>query len=483
MVGMGQRTAVLTIARFANYGLMLISPVILVRVLSVEQFGEYRQFVVYASFLQLFAAFSFTESLLYFVPSHANSPWRIANQTNLLTALSSIAVCTALALLDVLTHGGIVGEYMLPLIAYVVLYVNLDHWEYFLLANNRPMAVFGYTAGRLTLRMITVVVVALVTTNVRAIIWGLVLFEAVRFIGSVIMSRAMNRSASEQPLDGLWREQLRYCVPTGFAMLLTVANRNLGNVAVVKGLGPAALAQYTIGTYADYLYLALGNSIALVLLSEMVRRNSESAGSGGLPLWQKTTVVNSILLLPVGILLARFAEPVILTVFGKNYRPAIPVMQVHMIFMIRACFDFSPAVRAINKTRSLVYSNLGAVAVNAIALTFLIPAAGIVGAVGSLVIASFAEALILGSCTIYHYRVPWSQFVPWRRVGKVALAAGLAGLVAYSSVWNRFGIVGVILASALYYLLFALLLKLFKVQELDLLLQRVVRSLNSLRSS
>jgi len=87
MAGIGKQAAVLTAARFANYGLVLIGPIILVRILSVEQFGQYRQFVVYASFLQLFAAFSFAESLLYFVPSYAKSVWRIANQTNLLSSM------------------------------------------------------------------------------------------------------------------------------------------------------------------------------------------------------------------------------------------------------------------------------------------------------------------------------------------------------------------------------------------------------------
>ena len=41
MAGVGNRAAVLTLARLANYGLMLVSPVILVRLLTVAQFGRY----------------------------------------------------------------------------------------------------------------------------------------------------------------------------------------------------------------------------------------------------------------------------------------------------------------------------------------------------------------------------------------------------------------------------------------------------------
>lgn len=478
MAGMGKQMAVLTASRFANYGLVLISPIILVRILSVEQFGQYRQFVVYASFLQLFAAFSFTESLLYFVPAYGKSVWRVANQTNLLAACSSMAVVAALVLLDLSLKHAVVGQYLWPLAAYVLLFVNLDFWEYFFLATHRPAAVFAYTAGRLTARMVTVIVVALVTTNVGTIIWALVCLETARISIACVCWRLMDRSADEPPITGVWREQLRYCIPTGFAMLLTVANRNLGNVAVARVLGPVSLAHYTIGTYAEYFYLALGNSIALVLLTEMVRRSAESRASA-LLIWQKTTVVNCMLLLPVAILLARFAEPIIVTVFGNHYRAAIMVMQVHMLFMIRACFDFSPAVRAINRTRALVYSNTAALIVNAIALSVLLPAYGIVGAVGALVISSFAEAFVLGWAAIRLYGVPLRSFIPWKSAGKVGFCAAISAAVIWSSFWvDWFGVAGVIAASVAYYAVFALMLRITGVAELDTLARRVRSSLS-----
>ena len=476
MAGMGKQTAVLTASRFANYGLMLISPVILVRILSVEQFGQYRQFVVYATFLQLFAAFSFTESLLYFVPAYGKSVWRIANQTNLLTACSSMVVVVALILLDLTLKHAVVGPYLWPLVAYVLLFVNLDFWEYFLLAIHRPAAVFAYTAGRLTARMATVIVVALVTTNVGTIIWALVGLEAVRISIACIFWRVMDRSTNEPPIANVWREQLRYCMGTGFAMLLTVANRNLGNVAVARLLGPVSLAHYTIGTYAEYFYFAVGNSIALVLLAEMVRRNTESPGSA--LLWQKTTVVNCMLLLPVAILLARFAEPIIVTLFGKGYRPAVMVMQVHMLFMIRACFDFSPAVRALNGTRAFVYCNTAALIVNAIALSVLLPAYGIVGVVGALVISSYADAFVLGWAAIRLYGVPLRSFIPWKSVGKVGFSAAISAAVIWSSVWMDFGMAGVIVASIAYYAAFVLMLRIMGVSELDTHALRIRNSLS-----
>ena len=81
MAGVGNRAAILTLSRLANYGLMLISPVILVRLLTVAQFGRYREFLLYASILQSIAMFSINDSLLYCIPANPASRWRTVRQT------------------------------------------------------------------------------------------------------------------------------------------------------------------------------------------------------------------------------------------------------------------------------------------------------------------------------------------------------------------------------------------------------------------
>src|SRR5579862_9277012 len=99
-MSIGNRTAILTLSRLANYGLMLISPILLVRLLNVEQFGRYREFLLYASILQALAVFSINDSVLYCVPANPQSPWRVARQTVVLTLCSSTLVMLALIVID-----------------------------------------------------------------------------------------------------------------------------------------------------------------------------------------------------------------------------------------------------------------------------------------------------------------------------------------------------------------------------------------------
>ena len=106
----------------------------------------------------------------------------------------------------------------MPIVLYVVLSVNLDWWESLWLATRRPVPVFVYTAGRLMARMLVVVSVTVVTNDVRAIIWSLIVLEALRFAGSLVAWTTADRSRFEPPIEDMRREQLRFCVPFGLAM-------------------------------------------------------------------------------------------------------------------------------------------------------------------------------------------------------------------------------------------------------------------------
>jgi O-antigen/teichoic acid export membrane protein len=464
-MSIGNRTAILTLSRLANYGLMLISPVLLVRLLDVESFGRYREFLLYASILQAIAVFSINDSVLYCVPANAQSPWRVARQTLVLTFGSSALVMLGLIVLDTLAHGAVVNGYLWPLVAYTMLSVNVDFWEFFWLANRKPGRLFMYSGSRLLVRVTVSVGAAALTHDVRTIIWSLVAFEGLRLLGAAVAYLLCDRSRHEPPLADPWREQLRFCLPSGVASLLAMLSRNLSNLAVARMLGPVPLAQYTIGRFGEPIVTTVRNSISSVVLPEMVRKDTQSR-EGALRLWKRATVINTIFLFPVVVIIFRYAQPLIVTVFGASYRQAALVMQLYMLVVIRECFDFAPALRAINRTRPLVESNIAALVTCGIALLALAPTAGLAGAMVALVIASCVDVSWLCWRTMQAYQVRLRDIVPVTSVSKTALAALAAAAFIVSPIWTEMlGFGGVILGSAAYLAAYALLLLLLRVPE------------------
>jgi O-antigen/teichoic acid export membrane protein len=467
MSGLGNRTAILTLSRLANYGLMLISPIFLVRLLDVADFGRYREFLLYGTLLQAFAQFSINDSLLYCVPANPGSPWRVARQTAVLTFGSSTLVVLVLIALDTASGGALVHGYLVPLAAYTMVSVNLDFWEHFWLANRRAQPVFIYSGVRLATRVVVVVVTAMLTHDFHVVIWALVVLEGVRFAGAAIAMVIYDRSRSEPPLREPWRDQLRFCLPSGTASLLASLNRNISSVIVARLLGSVALAQYAIGRFGEPVVVTLRNSISTVILPEMVRKDrSATSGGAALELWQKATVINAIMLFPVIVLVARYAEPLVTMVFGASYATAGVVMQIYMLVVVRECFDFGPALRAINRTRSLVESNVASLITCAVAMFLLIPLRGLVGAMFAFVIASYVDVSWLAWRTCSAYRVGVKQLVPWNSMAKTALAAAMASVLIVSSVWTEvFGRAGIAIAGLVYLAAFAFLLQLMRIPE------------------
>lgn len=471
MSGVGNRAAVLTLARLANYGLLIISPVILVRLLSVAQFGRYREFLLYAAVLQALATFMINQSVLYFIPAEPNCRWRVVRQTAILIGCCSTLVVVGTAAIDRATGGRLVGDYLLPLCAFTLFAANLDFWDHYWVATERTGLVFVYSSVRLASRVAVATVTAAVTHDVQTIIWALVALEAARVSVALIVLVLVDKSATEPPLTDPWRSQLRYCLPSGAASVLSMLGRNLGSLVVAKTLGAVAFAHFAIGRSGDPVIVTLRQSISGVILPEMVRRGLGSRDAS-LALWRRATVVNVIVLLPMVVLILRFATPLIAVTFGKSYVAAAIVLKIYTLVMVRECFDFSPAVRALNWTRPLVESNVLSLVACAILLALLVPAAGVAGAMAAVGLSTFIDAGWLAYRTMRAYHLTLGELLPWGSIGKTAAAAILAAAVLFAFAWRELlGFGGLVLAAAAYLATFTLLVLGLRVPEAQALLE------------
>src|SRR6187399_2337480 len=98
------RGAVLASARLLNQALALLSPLMLVRLLEIAEYGRYRQFMATAMFITSLAGFALSANLNYLI---ARSPERQAiDITN--TCLLMLAVSVVSALVVVVARQWIV---------------------------------------------------------------------------------------------------------------------------------------------------------------------------------------------------------------------------------------------------------------------------------------------------------------------------------------------------------------------------------------
>lgn len=448
-----------------NQGLILISPMLLTRLLSVEEFGQYREFLLYATVMDVLAAYNISTSLLRFVSHQPEHRQQYVDQALLMTLSTSTLVIVGTAVLNWIFDGALVGDYMLPLGIFLFVYVNFDFWENLWLAQRRVGAVFAYTTGRLIARILTVVTAAWLTSDVHVMIWSLVTLETLRFVAS-LCAWARYRQRGQPRLDSAWREQLRFVGPTGAATVLLALNKAMGSLYIAKFLGPVALAHYAIGTYMRPIITVLRNSMSDALLPEMSLQARSPQHGGSLVLWRRMTVVAAIMLIPAAVLLARFADTIVVTLFSEEYRLAVPVFQIYLLVLFREVADFAVPLRAINRTAPLMQANFLSLVSNAILLTFLLPTVGLLGAAAAYIVSRMVEAVYLGRQTAKAYAISARELIKWGDIGKVALAAALASITLAGSFWtSTLGLFGVLAAGCCFMAVYVPLLLLLRIPE------------------
>jgi O-antigen/teichoic acid export membrane protein len=188
------------------------------------------------------------------------------------------------------------------------------------------------------------------------------------------------------------------------------------------------------------------------------------------------------------VLLARFADTIVVTVFSEEYRIAVPVFQIYLLVLFREIFDFAVPLRAINRTAPLMYGNLLSLVMNAIFLAILLPTVGLLGAAMAFIIARVIEGLYQSRQTAKAYGITARELVKWSDVGKVALAAALAAVTLATSLWtSTMGLFGVVAAGCCFMAVYVPLLLLLRVPEALMLKERlhlpVGRALARLRHS
>ncbi len=475
MASLTRQAVVVSLSRFLNQGLMVISPIVLVGIMSVQDFGVYREFLMYATVVGNLAGFSLASSLLYFVGRQPAAAWTYVRRIVLAVAVSSGIAAVAFAATDLLWPGRLIGDALLPCLLYVLFYTNVDFWESLWLAQKRPNAVLLYSSGRLVARIAVVISVAVLFADVHKMFWALVALEGVRLLLSLWFWRRLSANEPSAPAESSWAALLEFCIPSGIAVFVTTVNSSLGGMFLAESMGEAALAMFVVGGYVLMVIYPLRNSVSDVLLPEMSSLAARSP-HGWLPLFRRSILLFSILLVPVAIVLARYAEVFLTTVFSERYLAAVPIFQLHCVLLLLSTIDIAVVLRATNRTRSMLFANFIVVAINLLALWWLVPRYGGIGAGVALVLSTSGGLAYLLWMLGRMEGLTARELLPLGGIARISAAAIIALPVLAPEFWlQMWGVFGAAAAGVCYTILFMAGLWLFKVDEFKLLINMISR--------
>jgi O-antigen/teichoic acid export membrane protein len=420
------RGAVLATARLLNQALALLSPLLLVRLLEIDEYGRYRQFMATAMFITSLGGFALAANLNYLI---ARSPERqsadISNTCLLMLALSLVSALVVVLARQWLVPPEIAGSWLL-LAVYVFLFLNLEVLVSYWLAHGQSGQVMAYTLGVTVWRLATLLAATYWLRDVELIFVTLVCAEALKNLWVYVWMRRRGLLVFRWDAPAM-REQLRLATPLGAGSVLYKLN-DFGKVVVGNQMGAVPMAIYTTAAFQVPLVNIVQGALADVIFPDMVKRSQRDAMQG-LLLWKRAQVLIFAVICPAWALLTYWADPIVRLLFTDAYAAAVPYFQVFLLLMLRQCFQFSTPLRSVEDNKSFAHANLMALFINAALIIALMPRFGLWGPTIGLVAGQAWSSIYLGSRVLRRYQLPLSGLCDWGKLG-LALLATLVGIAA-----------------------------------------------------
>lgn len=380
------RSLILAASRVMNFGIQLLSPLILVRIFDVTEFGQYQEFMLYATFLTAFFTFSLDSSVSYFIARYPGRDKDVITQSTQLMLATSMASLLLIIIFSNILQAATSYDFVLPLALYTLFFSSFNWLEFYWITKRKAESVFIYTFCRLFARMAVLITVATVTENVIKTIWALVIFEGMRVL--MILLILLIKGGFSKTIDkALIIEQLRYAIPTGVANIIQTAGANIGKFYVSAVLGAPALAYYAAGSYLQPLARVIRSGVSDTVYPELVEMSGSPKTT--FALWRRVNVLLCALLFPAFAICSLLADKIVIALFGQSYSPAAAVFAFYSLVLIRRSFSIDIILRITGQTNFMMFGALWLVALNLILIFPLTNALGLVGPAIAYVLSEF----------------------------------------------------------------------------------------------
>ena len=472
MSSLTKRTLTLVLSQSLNFAVQFFSPIFLVRILDVKDYGQYKEFIIYSSLILAFISFSVKSNLLYFVSKDPqNESVYVTNTVFLLFLFSTIGLILVYLfksyLISVTSYN-----FISLLIVFIFCYQNVDILDSYFLAIKRSDYVLFWSVGNVIVRTIALLLVAFLTRSVITIIYLLIILEITK--STITITILFNRNLLKTKINiKLMKAQLFYIVPAGIAGIILRFNSDISKIIISSHLGAGALAIYAVGSQDVPLLNIVRSSVTNVIFPEMAQKTGKNP-RGALLLWKKSNVLYLFLMIPLFVILFFYSNLIIKVLFTENYIAAVPLFRIYLILMIRKCFEMGMPIRAMNKNKYFVIANILSLIVNIILLYILYNSLGFIGPAIAAVATEISLAIFLASKILSIYEIKLKKLLSWNKILKIFLAGILGIPLLFLGDFIKINSVVLAISFSLIYSMFYLfIMHKFKIDEVDLFMRKI----------
>ncbi len=343
----------LFLSNVIGYGIRLILPIFLVRMLTKEDFGTYSQFFLLEILIKTIFQMGINQSLYFFVPRDKENAGAYLLNSLLLNIATYLVAYTLVWVFkgEIAAQMGmkIIFVFFWYLACYsMLMMLNITVISY-LTARQHIMQASVLTILREVLASIATLSAAFFYHDLQKIILALVISRGLSLlVGVIYVHFRLHGFRAKKYFFGLW-SQVKYGLVLGIGGTIWVYSMRFHELMVSRNFDIETYAVYTAGCKQIPFLQFVSQSIAAVALGQFALLVKDEDWDGVKNLWNKVLGTMYGVGIPVTLFLLLISKPLVLAMFTSGYAGAIPIFRFSLLANLAMILNSTLVLRAIDR--------------------------------------------------------------------------------------------------------------------------------------
>ncbi len=437
---LSRQVITLIYGRALAFGVSLLIPIALTRLLVEAEYGTYQELVLVYATLQVVLLLGLPRSLSYYFPRmDENERPLLIRQT--LTLLGLMAVFAVLLfgsgqlLLDRYMPHHHLQPYLGLLGVYTGLMLLVAPLQNLLVVEGRTRWAARSMIGFGLVDVVVLPLSAYLMPDVWGILYGITLAAAIKAVVSLayqVPRYLLGPGAGTPSRSGFVNKQLAYSIPVGLAGMVSLINVNIDKYLVSFFFSTEDFGVYYIGSLWAMVFgwIALSTGQVVIPRLSAAHKRDDLAGMADLRSGMARRMV--LVFFPLAALLAVVARPLIEGLFTSSYSEAVPIFMIYLLVLPTRPFGYGEVLMASGQTGFLFRVVAAMAAINVCLSYALLKWLGLMGLPWATVAVTWLSTLLILNHSNRTLGVNLGGAYPWAYVMTtvtVSLAAALPPLL------------------------------------------------------
>jgi O-antigen/teichoic acid export membrane protein len=407
----------------------LIIGIVLVRLISKEMLGSYRQVMLAYGLIAGIFTLQIENSLYYFLPKCGPEKRRdLVTQTLFVTSILSLFIGLAMFLsADIFAK-----QFNNPEIAMLIrIFACFPIFERivqlqpaFLISLDKAILSGLYSTLSTVLMILAVVMIFAFGYGIAEALWSKILIEAIFAVIGILVMIHFSPLGQWRINKSLLLEQLNYCWPLMAMTIVGIVNLKLDGVLISSYFSREVYAVYSVGALELPLIQLFTSSISTAIMPNIVVEVSKGQMLNSLNLWHEASRKSSLLIFPTFIFFLVCGYDFIVLVYTQDYSKAAWPFLIYLARLPLRVATYGVIFRAIGFTKPLFWAVLLSFITNIIIGVALLVAGrhGFLSYIGPSIGAFFGTLvlvfyLLIALCKKLEVR--FAQVMRWKELGRI----------------------------------------------------------------